>query len=81
MQPAFHRPCWSLHNDKRDEADVTDDTKTEVVPKGLPDLDTIADTEIRHLAGLDCASTHTTQAQKHMHMFEYVCMDACMHKA
>lgn len=52
-----------LNDDKRDEADVTDDTNAKVVAEGLPDLDTIADAEVRHLAGLDCMehSRHNIQ--------------------
>ena len=43
-----------LDDDKRDEANVADDTDAKVVAKGLANLDTVADAKVRHLAGLDC---------------------------
>ena len=57
------RACSCLHDDKADEADVTDDTDAEVVAEGLPDLDSIAQPKVRHLARLDCSTVNTTQHQ------------------
>ena len=47
----------SLHDDEADEADVTDDSNAKIVAKGLADLDSIAQSKVRHLAGLDCTAT------------------------
>ena len=64
----------ALHDDKGDEADVTDDTNAEVIAKRLADLDTVADAEVRHLAGLDCAATRTTSGAG----LHACCMHGCM---
>lgn len=46
-----------LHDDEADKADVTDDSNAKIVPKGLADLDSVAQSKVRHLAGLDCTAT------------------------
>ena len=66
MQPACYRS--SSHNDKGDEADITDNTEPKIVAKRLADLDTVTDAEVRHLAGLNCASPHIELPQTHMLM-------------
>lgn len=48
-----------LHNNEVHKADVLDNTVTKVIAKGLPNLDTVTDTQVWNLAGLDC--TYTTQ--------------------
>lgn len=48
-----------LHDDKADEADITDDTDAEVVAECLADLDSVAQPKIRNLAWLDCTQAKT----------------------